>query len=69
MQYQVRPIGQPWQDKTEDTISRFCVDRCGGGWTTAQTAEATAMLKSIRAGKTWRGHSIEIRALSGYMEA
>ena len=69
MQFQARPIGEPWQDKTENQIIDFSIHRCGGGFTPGQTARAMMMMDDIRAGKIWRGHNIEIRALPGAIEA
>jgi hypothetical protein len=69
MKFQARPKGGEWIDRREETIEHFALQRCGGGWTTSQTAKAMAMMASIRAGKVWSGHNIEIRALPAVMEA
>jgi hypothetical protein len=37
----------------EDTLSLFCLNVCGGGWTESQTAKAMEMLRAIREGKPY----------------
>ena len=58
---------EEWVTVTPEKLAAFCVQRCGGGYTEEQTAEAMLMQREIMDGKEYRSAmtGFRIRCVEG----
>ena len=56
-QYKVTSLGDEPVMVPESRVTAFCIRRCWGGHTAAQTWEAMKMLNKIRQGDTYKTRS------------
>jgi len=51
-----------WREITPEKLAAFCLHRCGGGYTVAQTAKAMLMQRKILDGEPYVTKTIEVVA-------